>query len=69
MLYYLKKGKNATEKQKKKKKICAVYREGAATDQSVKTGLWSFVWEIPSRTMLHSQAVDQLKLTVIKLIL
>ena len=40
MLYYLKKGKNATEKQKKKKKkICAVYREGAATDQSVKTGL------------------------------
>ena len=31
MLYYFKKGKNATEK-KKKKKICAVYREGAVTD-------------------------------------
>ena len=30
MLYYFKKGKNATEMQKKK--ICAVYREGAVTD-------------------------------------
>ena len=29
MLYYFKKGKNATEKQKK---ICAVYGEGAVTD-------------------------------------
>ena len=30
MLYYFKKGKNTTEIQKK---ICAVYREGAVTDQ------------------------------------
>ena len=30
MLYYWKKGKNATETQKK---ICAVYGEGAVTDQ------------------------------------
>ena len=29
MLYYFKKGKNATETQKK---ICAMYGEGAATD-------------------------------------
>ena len=31
MLYYFKKGKSATETQKK---ICAVYREGAVTDQT-----------------------------------
>ena len=31
MLYYFKKGKNTTEMQKKKKKICAVYGEGAVT--------------------------------------
>ena len=30
MLYYFKEGKNATEMQKK---ICAVYGEGAVTDQ------------------------------------
>ena len=30
MLYYFKKGKNTTEMQKK---ICAVYGEGAVTDQ------------------------------------
>ena len=30
MLYYFKKGKNTTETQKK---ICAVYGEGAVTDQ------------------------------------
>ena len=30
MLYYFKKGKNATEMQKK---ICAVYGEGAVTDR------------------------------------
>ena len=34
MLYYFKKGKNATEMQKK---ICAVYGEGAVTD--VESGL------------------------------
>ena len=34
-LYYFKKGKNANEMQKKKKKqICAVYGEGAVTDQT-----------------------------------
>ena len=33
MLYYFKKGKNATEMQKRRRKrICAVYREGAVTD-------------------------------------
>ena len=32
MLYYFKKGKNATETQKKK--ICAVYGEGAVTDRT-----------------------------------
>ena len=32
ILYYFKKGKNATEMQKKKK-ICALYGEGAVTDQ------------------------------------
>ena len=31
MLYYWKKGKNATETQKK---ICAVYGEGSVTDQT-----------------------------------
>ena len=31
MLYYFKKGKNATEAQKK---ICAVYGEGAVTDRT-----------------------------------
>ena len=30
MFYYFKKGKNATKMQK----ICAVYREGAMTDQT-----------------------------------
>ena len=35
MLYYFKKDKNATEMQRKckEKKICAVYGEGAVTDQ------------------------------------
>ena len=39
MLYYFKKGKNATGTQKK---ICAVYGEGAVTD-CVKSGLQSFL--------------------------
>ena len=59
MLHYFKKGKNATEMQKK---ICAVYGEGAVTD--VESGLWSFVLEI-CWTMLRGQ-VDQLKLVAIK---
>ena len=37
MLYYFKKGKNATEMQKKK--ICAVYEEYAVTDQMCQRGL------------------------------
>ena len=55
-------------KSKKKKKICAVYREGAVTDQKCQNWFIKFVREIPSWTMLHSQAADQLKLIVIKLI-
>ena len=34
--YYLKKGKNATETQKE---ICAMYGEGAVTDQMYQNGL------------------------------
>ena len=33
MLYYFKKGKNATVTLKKKKTLCAVYGEGAMTDR------------------------------------
>ena len=63
MLYYFKKGENATETQKK---ICAVYGEGAMTDWTrQKSGLRSFVLEISRWTMLHGR-VDQLKLTAIK---
>ena len=40
MLYYLKKGKNATEIQKT---ICAVYGEGAVTDQMCQKWLQSFL--------------------------
>ena len=50
---------------KRKKKICAVYGEGAVT-KHVKSGLRSFVLEISPWTMLHNR-VDQLKLIVIKL--
>ena len=39
MLCYFKKGKNATEMQKK---ICAVYGEGAGTDWHVKRGFAEF---------------------------
>ena len=72
MLYYFKKGKNATEMQKK---ICAVYGESAVADwmrmekvlwltECVKSGSLSFVLEISRWTMLHAP-VDQLKLTAI----
>ena len=44
-LYYFKKGKNATDMQKK---ICAVYGEGAMTAQTCQSGLRSFVLEISS---------------------
>ena len=40
MFYYFKKGKNATETQKK---TCATYGEGAVTDQHVKSGLRSIL--------------------------
>ena len=43
MLYYFKKGKNATETQKK---ICAVYGEGAVTEVSkvvYKVSCWRFL--------------------------
>ena len=62
MHYYLKKGKNATEMQKR---ICAMYGEGAVTDRTCQSGLQSFLPEISHRMMLHSQ-VDQFKLIGIK---
>ena len=43
MLCYFKKSANATKMQKK---ICAVYGEGAVTDQTCQKGLWSFMLEI-----------------------
>ena len=62
ILYYFKKGKYATETHKK---ICAVYGEGAVTDQTCKSGLRSFVLEISCWMILHGR-VDQLKLIAIK---
>ena len=53
-------------KLKYKKISCAVYGEGAVTDEHVKSGLQSFMLEIFLWTMLHSQ-VDQLKFIAIKL--
>ena len=49
MLYYFKKGKDTTEKQKK---ICAVYGEGAATDP--KCQKW-FVKFLGTRDILAKQ--------------
>ena len=63
MLYYFKKGKNASEVQKK---ICAVNEEGAVTMDCVKSGLWSSMLEISHWPMLHNWS-DELKLIVIKL--
>ena len=45
MLYYFKKDKNATEMQKKKK-ICAVYGEGAVTDQTCQKWFAKFLGTI-----------------------
>ena len=56
MLYYFKKGKNATEMQKK---MCAVYGEGAVTDWTCQSGLQSFRLDIPHWSMLYSW-VEQL---------
>ena len=61
MLYYFKKGKNTTERQKK---ICAVYGKGAVTER-VKSGLQSFVVEISGWAMLHGRG-DQFKLIAVK---
>ena len=63
MLYYLKKGKNATEMQKE---ICVLCGEGAVTDGTCKTWFAMFVLEISHWTMFHS-IVDQLKLIAMKL--
>ena len=52
MLYYFKKGKNATEMQKEK--ICAVYGEGAVTVGICQSGSRSFVLEISRWTVLCS---------------
>ena len=65
MLYYFKKGKNATEPHKQKKpnqntKVCAVYGEGAETDRTGQRGWQSSVLEISRWTMPHSR-VDQLE--------
>ena len=62
MLYYFKKGKNATEKQKK---IVQYMQKMLWWIKHVKSGLQSFMLEISHWTMLHSW-VGQLKLTVIK---
>ena len=43
MLYYLKKGKNATEMQKR---ICAVFEEGAVTDGTCQTWFAKFLGTI-----------------------
>ena len=62
MLYYFKKGTNATEMQKK---ICAVYGEGAVTDQTCQKGFVKFragdfsLDDAP-------RSVDQLQLIAIK---
>ena len=63
IFYYFKKGKNATEIQKKK--ICAVYEEGSVTDQTCQKWLLKFC----AGDFLLDNAPwqeDQLKLVVIK---
>ena len=64
MVYYFKKGKNATETEKKKK-ICTVCGEKAVTEY-VKSDLQSFMLEISCCMVFHGP-VDQLKLIAIKL--
>ena len=64
MLYYFKKGKNATEMQKTKK-ICAVYGEGAVTDQICQK--WFVKFHAGDFTLDNApRRVDQLKLIEIK---
>ena len=55
MLSFFKKGKNATETQKK---ICAVYGEGAVIDRTYQDGLWSFKLEISRWTILHGHVTS-----------
>ena len=61
--YYFKKGKNATETQKK---TCAGYGEGVRLIECVKSGFRSSLLELSRWRMLLGRA-DQLKLTAIKL--
>ena len=65
MLYYFKKGKNATEMQKRKRFV-QYLEKVMRLIKLVKGGLRSFMLEISHWMMLHGW-VDQLKLTVIKL--
>ena len=62
-LYYFKKDKSSTEMQKK---ICAVYREGAMTDQTCQKWFVKFHAEDFSYWTTLQSWVDQLKLTAIK---
>ena len=63
MLYYFNKGKSTTEMPKKKKnqKDCAMYGEGAVTDQTCQSGWPSFMLEIFSCCMMLHGQVDQLQ--------
>ena len=64
MLYYFNKGKSTTEMPKKKKKNqkdCAMYGEGAVTDQTCQSGWPSFMLEIFSCCMMLHGQVDQLQ--------
>ena len=63
MLYYFKKGKNATEIQKKRFVQCV--EKVLWLIKCVKSGLWSFVLEI-SRWMMLQGWVNQLKLIAVK---
>ena len=62
MLYYFKKGKMQL---KRREKICAVYGEGAVTDQMCQKWFGKFVPEISPWMMLQS-CINQLKLILIK---
>ena len=63
MLYYFKKPKNATGRQKK---ICAVHGEGAMTDQTCQKWFVKFHAEDFSYWTTLQSWVDQLKLIVTK---
>ena len=63
MLYYFKKGKNTTEM--KKKKICAVYGEGAVTDRTCQK--WFAKFHAGDFSLDDAPRwVEQLKLIAIK---